>query len=141
VLARALVHARRGETPQALAAFRRALALDHEAVERDAHAMRMLAQAFLRRAEALQREGRDDIARVLLEEGLSADLRKVPTDLRLALEQRLLALRSKFELGATRESVAARNQPQARTSRVPYGDVPGASEAQLSVGETRSPRR
>lgn len=97
VLAVAMAYARRLQSPQALAGFRRALGIDHAAVESNAHAMRMLAHAFLRRADAMQREGRDDIARGLLEEALSIDLRRAPSDLRFALEQRLHVVRGKFD--------------------------------------------
>jgi tetratricopeptide (TPR) repeat protein len=95
VVTLAMVHARRNESAQALASFRRALGIDRRAVEDHGAAARMLAHSFLRRAEAMQREGREDIARGLLEEALSLDLRKAPSDLRLALEQRLHRLRTK----------------------------------------------
>jgi tetratricopeptide (TPR) repeat protein len=89
VLSVAISYARRMESAQALANFRRVLTIDRHAVEDNAGAVRALAQAFLRRAEAMEREHRDDIARGLLEEALSIDLRKAPADLRFALEQRL----------------------------------------------------
>jgi tetratricopeptide (TPR) repeat protein len=91
----AMLHARRKESALALASFRRALGIDRKAVEDHAGAARMLAHAFLRRAEAMQREGRVDIARGLLEEALSLDLRRAPSDLRFALEQRLHRLGAK----------------------------------------------
>lgn len=114
VLAVAMAHARGNHTPQALAGFRRALGIDHAVVENDAHAMRMLAHVFLRRADAMQREGRDDIARGLLEEALSIDLRRAPSDLRFALEQRLHVLRSKFDSQRPRpmDGPGARRNPQ-----------------------------
>jgi tetratricopeptide (TPR) repeat protein len=95
VVTLALVHARRNDNAQALASFRRALGIDRRAVENHSGASRMLAHAFLRRAEIMQREGREDIARGLLEEALTLDLRKAPSDLRLAIEQRLQRLRTK----------------------------------------------
>lgn len=84
----AMVHARFEEYPQALAAFRRALELDRDYVEGHSSAARMLAQAFLRRAETVDRQGRSDVARALLEEALALDLRKAPSGLRFALTQR-----------------------------------------------------
>lgn len=93
VLGVAMAYARRKEHAQALASFRRALEIDRRAVENNATAARLLAKAFLRRAEAMARSGREDIARGLLEEALSIDLRMAPSDLRFAIEQRLHALR------------------------------------------------
>jgi tetratricopeptide (TPR) repeat protein len=95
VLGVAMSYARSSDSAQALAGFRRVLGIDRNAIEDNPSAVRMLAQAFLRRAEAMEREGRDDIARGLLEEALSIDLRKAPSDLRFALEQRLQALQSR----------------------------------------------
>jgi tetratricopeptide (TPR) repeat protein len=95
VLEVAMLLARGGESAQALASFRRALGLDRSAVEASAPAVGLLAQAFLRRADDLERDGRDDIARGLIDEALSIDLRKAPVDLRFALEQRLPAQRDK----------------------------------------------
>jgi len=95
VLLEAMAYARRSQSAQALASFRRALGIDRGAVENNAAAARMLAQAFLRRAEAMERDGRDDIARGLLEEALAIDLRRAPSDLRFAIEQRLHALKIK----------------------------------------------
>jgi HEAT repeat protein len=95
VLSVAMAYARRDESAQALASFRRALGIDQKAVENHRAPARMLAHCFLRRAEAMARAGREDIARGLLEEALSIDLRKAPSDLRFALEQRLQALEVK----------------------------------------------
>lgn len=89
VLALALLYARRGETPQALAAFRRAVDIDRYQLEGDGHAITALAQTFLRRAEAMEREGRLDIARSLIEEVLGYDLRKAAAEVRFALQERL----------------------------------------------------
>jgi hypothetical protein len=47
-----------------------------------------LAKAFLRRAEAMERAGRLDIARGLIEEVLSYDLRRANGEVRLALGER-----------------------------------------------------
>ncbi len=95
VLRVAISHARRGENAQALASFRRVLGIERAAIEDNAPAVRMLAQAFLRRAQAVAQDGRDDIARGLIEEALSIDLRRAPAHLRAALQQRLRALRIK----------------------------------------------
>ena len=88
VLALAMLHARSQDVAQALAAFRRALDIDRAMVEVDAHAVTALAKAFLRRAEAMEREGRLDIARGLIEEALSYDLRRARAEIRLALTER-----------------------------------------------------
>jgi hypothetical protein len=89
VLALALLYARSGQIPQALAAFRRAVDIDRYQLEADSHAITALAQTFLRRAEAMEREGRLDIARSLVEEVLSYDLRKAVAEVRFALQERL----------------------------------------------------
>lgn len=96
VLALALLYARNGQIPQALAAFRRAVDIDRSELESDGHAITALAQTFLRRAEAMEREGRLDIARSLVEEVLGYDLRKAVPEVRFALQERL-------ELQAARE--------------------------------------
>ncbi len=80
VLAMALV--RRESYGRALHSFRRALAVDRDAVERNLLVMPSLTRAFLRRAEALRREGRDEIAQALVEEVLALDLRRAPGSLR-----------------------------------------------------------
>jgi len=74
---------------------RRALEIDRDAVEDSPGAVRLLAQSFLRRAEAMDRDGRDDIARGLLEEALSLDLRQAPSGLRFALSERLGTLKAR----------------------------------------------
>jgi HEAT repeat protein len=89
VLALALLYARMGQTPQALAAFRRAVDIDRYELESDGHAITALAQTFLRRAEAMEQEGRLDIARSLIEEVLGYDLRKAVAEVRFALQERL----------------------------------------------------
>jgi len=93
VLCVAMVHAHREDHAQALAAFRRALEIDRDHVEHHPAELRTLAQAFLRRAEAVEGNGRADIARGLLEEALALDLRKAPSGLRFALAQRHDALK------------------------------------------------
>jgi hypothetical protein len=99
VLALAVDAARRSELAQALPAFRRALGIDRSAVERSTTAARLMAETFLRRADAMARDGREEIARGLLEEALAFDLRKAPGPLRFALEQRQQAIEAK-QLGA-----------------------------------------
>ena len=84
----ALLHARRRDVASALAAFRRALDIDRAALEADPHAISVLAMTFLRRAEAVEREGRLDIARSLVDEALSYDLRRASAQARLALSER-----------------------------------------------------
>jgi tetratricopeptide (TPR) repeat protein len=88
VLALALLHARLNDVAQALAAFRRALDIDRAVLEADSTSITALAKAFLRRAEAMEREGRLDIARGLIEEALSYDLRRANAEVRLALGER-----------------------------------------------------
>jgi len=95
VLAVALTQSRRGNYAQALATFRRALEIDRDEVEEHHTAVRHLAQSFLRRAEAVELDGRYDIACGLLEEALSLDLRKAPSGLRFALSQRHEVLRAR----------------------------------------------
>lgn len=97
LLATALLHARRPErTALALGAFRRALDADRQAVERNGLAMPTLARVFLRRAQEVERDGRHDIARGLIEELGALDLRRVPSELR-------------FELGRRREQLRRRS--------------------------------
>jgi tetratricopeptide (TPR) repeat protein len=95
VLALALLHARLGNVAPALAAFRRALDIDRAELENDARAISALAKTFLRRAEAMEREGRLDIARSLIEEALSYDLRQASAEVRLALSERREAHRAR----------------------------------------------
>lgn len=84
----ALLHARRHDVAAALAAFRRALDIDHLALETDSRAVSVMATMFLRRAETVEREGRVDIARGLIDEALSYDLRRAGAEVRLALGER-----------------------------------------------------
>ncbi|MBX3272847.1 MAG: hypothetical protein KF729_21470 [Sandaracinaceae bacterium] len=93
-LAALALHYARSERPaQALATFRRALEADRAAVERNLYAIRVLARVFLHRAEEVEKTGRTDIARGLIEEVLSLDLRRVPNELRFELSRRLEQLR------------------------------------------------
>lgn len=89
----ALHHARQERTPQALAAFRRALEADRRWVERQVYVVGTLARVFLRRAEEVERGGRVDIARGLIEEVLALDLRRVASELRFELTRRQEQLR------------------------------------------------
>lgn len=92
----ALHHARKERTAQALAAFRRALEADRRWVERQVLVIGTLARVFLRRAEEVERGGRVDIARGLVEEVLSLDLRRVPSELRFELSRRQEQLRARM---------------------------------------------
>ena len=89
----ALHHARKERPAQALATFRRALEADRGSVEGNLYAIRVLARIFLRRAEDVEKTGRVDIARGLIEEVLSLDLRRVPNELRFELSRRHEQLR------------------------------------------------
>lgn len=93
VVAIAMSYARHERYAQALPAFRRALVIDRAGVESQMPVVRVLARSFLRRAEDMEREGRTEIARGLLEEVLAYDLRKAPSGLRVAIHQRYEALR------------------------------------------------
>ena len=62
----------------ALPAFRRAIELDRPRIERNHILVRAMAKSFLHRAEQVEREGRDDIARGLVGEVLTLDLRRAP---------------------------------------------------------------
>ncbi len=89
----ALHHARKERTAQALAAFRRALEADRRWVERQVYVVGALARVFLRRAEEVEKGGRVDIARGLIEEVLALDLRRVASELRFELNRRQEPLR------------------------------------------------
>lgn len=91
--AMALAYARRDRFAQALAAFRRAIEVDRERVEASPTVVRAAAHCFLRRAEEVARDGRTEIARGLLEEALSLDLRLAPTSLRFEMGRRHDAMR------------------------------------------------
>ena len=93
LVALAMAHYRKGKTAQALAAFRRAVEADRLQIERDSEATETLAQTFLTRAREVEQDGRRDIARGLVGEALSLDLRRATSKTRLALESRLDVLR------------------------------------------------
>lgn len=82
-----LVFVRRREYAQALNAFRRALTAERLRVERNPLVVGPVARAFLRRAEEVERDGRHDIARGLVAEALSLDLRRAPSEVRLELQR------------------------------------------------------
>lgn len=84
----ALLHARSRDVAASLSAFRRALDIDRAELEADAHAVNVMATTFLRRAEAVERAGQIDIARGLIEEALSYDLRRAGAEIRMALSER-----------------------------------------------------
>jgi tetratricopeptide (TPR) repeat protein len=84
----ALLHARRRDVAASLAAFRRALDIDRAELEADGHALSVMATTFLRRAEAVERAGHVDIARGLVDEALSYDLRRAAAEVRMALSER-----------------------------------------------------
>lgn len=80
-----------GESAHALAALRRAIERDRAWVER--HGARVLARVVLQRVDESEKTGRAEVARGLLEEVRSLDLRRAPSGLRFELERRLGALR------------------------------------------------
>lgn len=88
LVAVALGRAHQGRYGEALAAFRRAIEVDRARVEASATCARALALTFLRRAEEMDRDGRADIARGLVDEALALDLRRAPSALRFELKRR-----------------------------------------------------
>ncbi len=93
LVAVALAYARRERHALALASFRRAIEIDRNEVEQNPIAMRALAMSFLRRADEVERDGRHDIARGLLEEVTALDLRRAPSALRFEVTRRYEAAR------------------------------------------------
>jgi hypothetical protein len=93
LLSLALIHARKNRHAHALTEFRRALEADRTVVESNPAAMRAFTRSFLRRADEVERDGREDIARGLLEEATSLDLRRAPSALRFEVNRRHEALR------------------------------------------------
>ena len=89
----ATMHAGRDEYAQALALYRRALELARSRVERNPLIIVHVARCFLRRAEQVERDGRIAIARGLLHEVLTLDLRRVPSSLRFEIGRRHETLR------------------------------------------------
>ncbi|MCB9667248.1 MAG: HEAT repeat domain-containing protein [Myxococcales bacterium] len=98
LLSLGMIHARRDRTAQALTAFRRAIDADRAHVEHNPLVTRTLALCFLRRSEQVEQDGRPDVARTLLEEVLSLDLRYVPASVLFELRRR----REAFRLRANR---------------------------------------
>ncbi len=78
---------------QALSAFRRAVEAERRRVERNPMVIRALARSFIARAEQVEREGRADVARGLVHEALSLDLRFASGPQRFELERRRAALK------------------------------------------------
>jgi HEAT repeat protein len=93
VIDAALMYAARDEYAQALSLFRRALELARTRVERNPLIILHVARCFLRRAEQLERDGRVAIARGLMHEVLTLDLRRVPSSLRFEIGRRHETLR------------------------------------------------
>jgi hypothetical protein len=81
------------EYAQALALFRRALDAERRSVERNPILIRQVAYCFLRRSEQVEHDGRLAIARGLLDEVLSLDLRRAPNSLRFEIGRRHETLR------------------------------------------------
>ncbi len=93
LVAIAMALSRRERYAQALGAFRRAIEADRDWVEKNPIVIRALARCFLRRAEQVERDGRLDVARGLMGEVLTLDLRRAPAPLRFELERRYEVLR------------------------------------------------
>lgn len=77
----------------ALPAFRRAIEVDRTQIERNPILVRAMAKSFLHRAEQVEREGRDDVARGLVGEVLTLDLRRAPGTVRFELKRKHEVLR------------------------------------------------
>jgi HEAT repeat protein len=88
-----LLHMSSAEYALALPLFRRALEAERRRIEHSPLLMRYVAACFLRRAEQVERDGRHAIARGLLDEVLSLDLRRVPSSLRFEIGRRHEAMR------------------------------------------------
>jgi HEAT repeat protein len=88
-----IIYAARDDYAQALALFRRALELARRSVERNPLVIVQVARCFLRRSEQVERDGRIAIARGLLHEVLTLDLRRVPNSLRFEIGRRHETLR------------------------------------------------
>ena len=96
LLAIGLAYARRDLDAQALGAFRRAIDVSRGEVERHPTVVRAVVRAFLRRADEMEHQGRRDIARGLLEEAMSIDLRRAGAAQRIEVDRRHRALRGSF---------------------------------------------
>ena len=88
-----MAFARREQYALALPAFRRAIEVDRSRIERNPILVRAMAKSFLHRAEQVEREGRDDVARGLVGEVLTLDLRRAPGTVRLELKRKHDVLR------------------------------------------------
>jgi hypothetical protein len=88
-----MAFARREQYALALPAFRRAIELDRPRIERNPVLVRAMAKSFLHRAEQVEREGRDDVARGLVGEVLTLDLRRAPGTVRFELKRKHDVLR------------------------------------------------
>jgi tetratricopeptide (TPR) repeat protein len=88
-----MAFARRGQYALALPAFRRAIEIDRPRIERNPILVRAMAKSFLHRAEQVEREGRDDVARGLVGEALTLDLRRAPGTVRFELKRKHDVLR------------------------------------------------
>ena len=88
-----MAFARREQYALALPAFRRAIEVDRPRIERNPILVRAMAKSFLHRAEQVEREGRDDVARGLVGEVLTLDLRRAPGTVRFELKRKHDVLR------------------------------------------------
>ena len=88
-----MAFARREQYALALPAFRRAIEIDRPRIERNPILVRAMAKSFLHRAEQVEREGRDDVARGLVGEVLTLDLRRAPGTVRFELKRKHDVLR------------------------------------------------
>lgn len=88
-----MAFAGREQYARALPAFRRALEVDRPRIERNPILVRAMAKSFLHRAEQVEREGRNDIARGLVGEVLTLDLRRAPGTVRFELKRKHEVLR------------------------------------------------
>ncbi len=93
MLAGGMLLATAREYAHALALFRRALDAERRSVERNPILIRQVAYCFLRRSEQVEHDGRLAIARGLLDEVLSLDLRRAPSSLRFEIGRRHETLR------------------------------------------------
>jgi hypothetical protein len=88
-----MAFARREQYALALPAFRRAIEIDRPRIERNPILVRAMAKSFLHRAEQVEREGREDVARGLVGEVLTLDLRRAPGTVRFELKRKHDVLR------------------------------------------------
>ncbi len=88
LIAMGMAFASREQYALALPAFRRAIEVDRPRIERHPILVRAMAKSFLHRAEQVEREGRDDVARGLVGEVLTLDLRRAPGTVRFELKRK-----------------------------------------------------